>query len=136
MSIELEYATDIVLKKTDFVLEEIIPEVLEIRKDAINILGTEFLIRIDEEGNFTKIKNILLDEPTSFKLTQLLWNLAFVHITVHRSRGQFGHAALGDKLKGILGKILNKLTVCSCLYDILLLIHFLEAEGSHINSLL
>ena len=136
MNVELEYATDVVLERTDFVLEEILPEVLEIKKNTLNILGTEFLVHINEDGNFTKIKNIFLDESASFKLTQLFWNLAFVHLTVKRSEGQFGHKEVGDKLKIILRKLLNKLTICSCLYDISSLINFLETESSYINSLL
>jgi hypothetical protein len=130
MNVELEYVPDIVLQKV------IVPEVLEIKKDHINLLGTQFLVLINEEGNFTRIKNILLDESSSFKLTELLWNFAFVHLTVQRSRGQFGHTEIGIKIKNILNKILRKLIRCRNLCDITILIQYMERKGTHINSLL
>lgn len=129
MNVDLEYAPD----KT---IREIPPEVLEIKYDHINILGTRFVILIDEEGNFRKIKNILLDESNSFKLTQLLWNFAFVSLTVQRSKGQFGHQDASVKIKNTLKKILNKLTVSSCIYDITTLIQYMETEGAYIKNLL
>ncbi len=130
MNVELEYVPDIALQKV------IVPEVLEIKKDHINLLGTQFLVLIDEEGNFIRIKNILLDRASSFKLTELLWNFAFVHLTVQRSRGQFGHREIGVKIKKILDKILSKLIRCRNLCDITILIKYMERKGTHINSLL
>lgn len=129
MNVELEYAQDVVIK-------ELVPEVLEIKKNHINILGTEFLVSINDEGNFTRIKNISLDESSSFKLTQLLWNLAFVNLTIQRSRGQFGHVDAKNKTLKALRKILNKLKRSSCIYDITTLIHYIEIEGVYINNLL
>ncbi|MEP0264431.1 hypothetical protein [Dokdonia sp.] len=129
MNVELEYAPDVVIKEPT-------PEVLEIQKDRINILGTEFLVLINDEGNFIKIKNIRLDESSSGKLTQLLWNLAFINLTIQRSKGQFGHADAKDKTKRALRKILNKLRRCRCKYDIAALIKYIETEGTYINNLL
>ncbi len=129
MNVELEYAPKVTLK-------EIVPMVLEIKQDHINLLGTQFLILIDEEGNFKRIKNILLDESSSSKLTQLLWNFAFVHLTVQRSRGQFGHSEIGVNIKNILNKILSKLRRCRSMCDITTLIQYMEREGMRINSLL
>jgi hypothetical protein len=129
MNVELEYAQDVVVR-------ELTPEVLEIKKNHINILGTEFLVSIDDEGNFTRIKNINLDESSSFKLTRLLWNLAFVNLTIQRSRGQFGHIDAKNKTMKTLRKILNTLKRSSCIYDITTLIKYIEAEGTYINNLL
>lgn len=129
MNIELQYAPNVILK-------EIVPAVLEIKQDHINVLGTQFLVLIDEEGNFKSIKNIVLDEFSSSKLTQLLWNFAFIHLTVQRSRGQFGHSEIGIKIKNILNKILSKLRRCRSMCDITTLIQYMEREGMLINSLL
>ncbi len=129
MNVELEYAPDIIVKK-------ILPEILEIKKDCINILGTEFLVTINEEGNFIRIKNIKLDESSSFKLTQLLWNLAFINLTIQRSRGQFGHIKAKEKTLKALKKTLNILKRCRCVYDVKILIRYIEREGTCINKLL
>lgn len=129
MNIDLEYAAVVAIKK-------VVPEVLEIKQDHINVLGIQFLILMDDEGNFTKIKNIRLDETNSLKLTQLLWNFAFVHLTVQRSRGQFGHADASIKINNILKKIRNKLKNCKSLCDIKTLVEYMETEGLYINNLL
>lgn len=129
MNLELEYAPNVIIEK-------IVPEVLEIKKDRINLLGTEFLITINNEGNFIRIKNIKLDESTSFKLTQLLWNLAFVNLTIQRSRGQFGHVKAKEKTIKALKKTLNILKRCRCIYDVKILIRYIEREGTCINKLL
>lgn len=129
MNVDLEYAPVVAIKK-------IVPEVLEIKQDHVNVLGIRFLIVMDEEGNFTKIKDIRLDEINSLKLTQLLWNFAFVHLTVQRSRGQFGHADAGIKIKNILKKIRKKLKNCKSLCDITTLVEYMETEGLYINNLL
>ncbi len=129
MNVELEYGSEVILK-------EIASEVLEIKKDYINILGTKFLISINEKGNFTRIKNIKLDKSSSFKLTHLLWNLAFVNLTIQRSGGKFGHADAKRITMKALRKIHNNLKKSSCIYDITTLIHYLEIEGLYINNLL
>lgn len=129
MNVELEYAPDVIIKK-------IAPEVLEIKKDRINILGTEFLITINDEGNFIRIKNIKLDDSSSFKLTQLLWNLAFVNLTIQRSKGQFGHAKAKEKTIKVLKKTLNVLKRCRCIYDVKILIRYIEREGTCISKLI
>ena len=129
MNVELEYAPKSIIKR-------IVPEVLEIKKDRVNILGTEFLTELNDEGNFVKIKNINLDESSSFKLTELLWNLAFVNLTIQRSKGQFGHAEAKEKTIKLLNKTLSKLKQCNCIYDIGVLIRYIEKEGSCIHKLL
>lgn len=129
MIVELEHTPKVTLK-------EIVPMVLEIKQDHINLLGTQFLILIDEEGNLKRIKNIILDESSSSKLTQLLWNFAFIHLTVQKSRGQFGHSEIAIKIKNILNKILSKLRRCRSMCDITTLIQYMEREGILINSLL
>lgn len=129
MNVDLEYAPDIFINK-------VVPEALEIKKDHINILGTQFIVLIDDEGNFKRVNNILLDESSSYKFTQLLWNFAFVHVAVQKSNGQFGHTDLSIKIKNTLRKILNKLKRSSCIYDITTLIQYMEIEGAYIKNLL
>ena len=129
MNIELEYAPN-------DIINSIVPEMLEIKKDAIHILGTKFLTVINDDGNFVKIKNVNLDESSSFQLTQLLWNLAFINLTIQRSRGQFGHAEAKTKTIKLLNKTLTKLKKCNCIYDIRVLIRYIEREGSCIHKLL
>ncbi|WP_299210471.1 hypothetical protein [uncultured Dokdonia sp.] len=129
MNVDLEYAPEIIVR-------EVIPEILEIKQDHINILGNHFLVLIDEEGNFKRINNILLDESSSFKFTQLLWNFAFVHVAVHKSKGQFGHTDASIKIRNTLEKILTKLEVSNCIYDITTLIQYMEIEGAYIKNLL
>lgn len=129
MNIDLEYAQDIIVR-------DVTPEFLEIKQDHINILGTQFSVLIDDEGNFKRVNNILLDKSSSFKFTQLLWNLAFVHATVQKSKGQFGHTDASIKIKNTLKKILNKLKMSNCIYDITTLIKYMEVEGAYIKNLL
>ena len=129
MNVELEYAPEIIVR-------DVIPEILEIKQDHINILGNHFLVLIDDEGNFKRINNILLDESSSFKFTQLLWNFAFVHVAVQKSKGQFGHIDASIKIKNTLKKILIKLKMSNCIYDITTLIQYMEIEGAYIKNLL
>lgn len=129
MNIDLEYAPDIIIR-------DVTPEVLEIKRDHINILGTRFLVLIDDQGNFKRVNNILLDKSSSFKFTQLLWNFAFVHVAVQKSKGQFGHTDASVKIKNTLKKILNKLKMSNCIYDITTLIKYMEVEGAYIKNLL
>ncbi|MFC4634967.1 hypothetical protein ACFO3O_13685 [Dokdonia ponticola] len=129
MNVELEYAPEIIVR-------DIIPKALEIKQDHINILGNHFLVLIDDEGNFKKINNILLDKSSSFKFTQLLWNFAFVLVAVQKSKGQFGHTDASIKIKKTLKKILIKLKMSNCIYDITTLIQYMEIERAYINNLL